>query len=152
MLSAEHRLLQKIVVVDVHQLCNKYYDIQCILTCLAPCTCVCRTLLSLKSNQRYPLPLGGNNFAFSFHTQLSHNENLSMQYTEIFFQKQKLKFSLKNFFFNACVQNIDCGYTLEPPRPGGSNEYPQSMCWIENKKNTYTSANSIFFYIKVGFN
>ena len=28
---------------------------------------------------------------------------------------------------NICVQNIDCGYTLEPPRRGGSNEYPQSM-------------------------
>ena len=22
------------------------------------------------------------------------------------------------------AQNIDCGYTLETPRPGGSNEYP----------------------------
>ena len=27
------------------------------------------------------------------------------------------------FFF----QNKDCGYSLEPPRQGGSNEYPQSM-------------------------
>ena len=25
------------------------------------------------------------------------------------------------------AQNIDCGYTLEPPLRGGSNEYPQSM-------------------------
>ena len=25
------------------------------------------------------------------------------------------------------AQNIDCGYPLEPPRRGGSNEYPQSM-------------------------
>ena len=25
-------------------------------------------------------------------------------------------------------QNIDCGNTLEPPRRGGPNEYPQSMC------------------------
>ena len=25
------------------------------------------------------------------------------------------------------AQNIDCGYTLERPRRGGSNEYPQSM-------------------------
>ena len=25
------------------------------------------------------------------------------------------------------LQNIDCGYSLEPPRRGGSNEYPQSM-------------------------
>ena len=25
------------------------------------------------------------------------------------------------------AQNIDCEYSLEPPRRGGSNEYPQSM-------------------------
>ena len=35
---------------------------------------------------------------------------------------------------------------------GGSNEYPQSMFLIKNKKNRYTPANSSFFYIKVGFN
>ena len=29
------------------------------------------------------------------------------------------------FLFSA--QNIDCGYSLEPPRRGGSNEYLQSM-------------------------
>ena len=38
------------------------------------------------------------------------------------------------------AQNIDCGYTLEPPRQGGSNEYPQSMFWSKNKKNRYTPA------------
>ena len=27
---------------------------------------------------------------------------------------------------------------LEPPRQGGSNEYPQSMFWIKNKKIRYT--------------
>ena len=32
------------------------------------------------------------------------------------------------------AQNIDCRYTLEPPRRGGSNEYPQSMFWSKNKK------------------
>ena len=26
-----------------------------------------------------------------------------------------------------CSINIDCGYSLEPPRRGGSNEYPQFM-------------------------
>ena len=32
---------------------------------------------------------------------------------------------------------------------GGSNEYPQSMFWIKNKKNRYTPENlrSFFFYI-----
>ena len=32
------------------------------------------------------------------------------------------------------AQNIDCGYTLEPPHRGGSKEYPQSMFWNKNKK------------------
>ena len=36
------------------------------------------------------------------------------------------------------AQNIDCGYTLELPRRGGSNEYPQSMFSSKNKKNRYT--------------
>ena len=42
------------------------------------------------------------------------------------------------------AQNIDCGYKLEPPRRGGSNEYPQSMFWSKNKKNRYTPANTSF--------
>ena len=32
------------------------------------------------------------------------------------------------------VQNIDCGYSLEPPYRGGSNEYPQSIFLSRNKK------------------
>ena len=33
-------------------------------------------------------------------------------------------FQQKNFdIFLIFGQNIDCGYTLEPPRQGGSNEY-----------------------------
>ena len=30
-------------------------------------------------------------------------------------------------FFLILIQNIDCVYSLEPPRQGGSNVYPQSM-------------------------
>ena len=33
--------------------------------------------------------------------------------------------------FHITAQNIDCGYSLEPPRRGGSNEYPQSMFLAE---------------------
>ena len=33
-----------------------------------------------------------------------------------FFQKQKLKISLEKIGSNIFAQNIDCGYTLEPPR------------------------------------
>ena len=37
--------------------------------------------------------------------------------------------------FHISTQNIECGYSLEPPRRGGSNEYPQSMFLSRNKKN-----------------
>ena len=66
---------------------------------------------------------------------------MSLQYTEIFKVVKNEKFQQKfldNFLIFA--QNIDCGYTLEPPRRGGSNEYPQSMFWSKNKKNSYTPA------------
>ena len=43
-------------------------------------------------------------------------------------------------FFLFFAQNIDCGYTLEPSRRGGSNEYPQSMFWSKNKKSRSTPA------------
>ena len=47
-------------------------------------------------------------------------------------------------------RNIDCGYSLEPPLRGGSNEYPQSMFLSRNKKsNIYPCKPQ--FYIKVGF-
>ena len=64
----------------------------------------------------------------------------------------KMKFSLKFSFdiFDICAQNINYGYTLEPPRRGGSNEYPQSMFWIIIKKNNrYIPVNPSF--IKVGY-
>ena len=37
-------------------------------------------------------------------------------------------FQIKNSdIFHISAKNIDCGYSLEPLRRGGSNEYPQSM-------------------------
>ena len=43
-------------------------------------------------------------------------------------QPKTEKFQIKNSdIFNISAQNIDCGYSLEPPRRGGSKEYPQSI-------------------------
>ena len=39
----------------------------------------------------------------------------------------KLGFTGVYIIFLISAQNIDCGYSLEPPRRGGSNEYLQSM-------------------------
>ena len=51
-----------------------------------------------------------------------------------FFRSKIDNFQTKIFdIFLIFAQNIDCGYTLEPPRRGGSNEYPQSMFWSKNK-------------------
>ena len=59
-----------------------------------------------------------------------HYANISVQYTAIFHGCKNDNFQM--IFFYICLifaQNIDCGYTLEPPQGGGSNEYPQSMFW-----------------------
>ena len=49
------------------------------------------------------------------------------------------------------AQNIDCGYSLESPRRGGSNKYPQSMFLSRNKENNVYPCKPQFYYIKVGF-
>ena len=43
------------------------------------------------------------------------------------FIQKKLGFAGVYLFFLFLHQYIDCGYSLEPPRRGGSNMYPQSM-------------------------
>ena len=73
------------------------------------------------------------------------------KYTENFTTK-KGKFSDKNFYIlHISDQNIDCEYSLEPPRRGGSKEYPQSMFLSRNKKNNVYPCKPQFYYIKVGF-
>ena len=59
------------------------------------------------------------------------NENTSIQiYSNIskILQPKKEKFPIKKSdIFPISSQNLDCGYSLEPPRRGGSNVYPQSV-------------------------
>ena len=57
------------------------------------------------------------------------NENLQIKNSDI---------------FHISAQNIDCGYSLEPPRRGGSNEYPQSLLLSRNEKIMYTPVNPSF--------
>ena len=55
------------------------------------------------------------------------------------------------FFFHISAQNINCGYSLEPPRRGGYNEYHNLCVLSRNKKNNVYPFKSQFYYIKVGF-
>ena len=46
----------------------------------------------------------------------AHYENTPMQYTAIFHGCKKDNFQIKNYdIYLIFAQNIDCGYTLEPP-------------------------------------
>ena len=64
---------------------------------------------------------------------------------------RQIENNLKGLFSAQSNQNIDCGYSLEPPRRGGSNDYPQSMFLSRNKKNNDYPCRPQFYYIKVGF-
>ena len=72
------------------------------------------------------------------HFLILHNitETRLFKYIENFTSKNWKKIKMKTLiFFHISAQNIDCGYSLEPPRRGGSNEYLQSMFLSRNKKN-----------------
>ena len=68
------------------------------------------------------------------------------------YRKVHQNFQIKNSdIFHISAQNIDCGYSLEPPRRGGSNEYPQSMLLSRNKENNVYPLKPQFYYIKVRY-
>ena len=47
-------------------------------------------------------------------------------------------------FFIFSLKNIDCVYSLEPPRRGSSNEYNNLNVWAEISKIMYTPVNPSF--------
>ena len=63
--------------------------------------------------------------------------------------------------FHISAQNIDCRYSLEPLRRGGSNEYHslnrlvdaalKSMFLSRNKKSNVYPCKPQFYYVEVGF-
>ena len=84
----------------------------------------------------------------------THNTLRKHTYSSILkiYNPKKGKFSdKKSDIFHISAQDIDCGYSLEPPRRGGSNEYRQSMFLSRNKKNNVYPCKPQFYYIKVGF-
>ena len=85
-------------------------------------------------------------------TETFHYENTPIQIYRKFHLLKTENFQTKNVdIFHISAQNTDCGYSLEPPQLGGSNEYPQSMFLGRNKKNNVYPCKPQFYYIKVGF-
>ena len=74
-----------------------------------------------------------------------HYENKPIQiYRKFYLQKLKISRYKNSNIIHISVQNKDCWYSLEPPRRGGSNEYPQSMFLRRNKKKMFTPVNPSF--------
>ena len=61
----------------------------------------------------------------------------------------KLGFTGVDIIFLILIKIIDCGYSLEPSRRGGSNECPQYMVWAEIwKLSEFLSDNYHFLMVK----
>ena len=59
-------------------------------------------------------------------------------------KKRKIFRKKTSDIFHIFSQNIDCGYSLEPPQRGGSNECPHSMFFSKIIKIMYTHVNPSF--------
>ena len=69
-----------------------------------------------------------------FLLQIYHYENMPIQIYRKFHLHKTENFQIKNSnIFHLSAQNTDCRYSLEPPRRGSSNKYPQSMFLSRNK-------------------
>ena len=96
--------------------CNLALNVQAVLE-MFECNCYIHTY-SPGAGADYPL---GSEFSY-------HYANMPMQYTAISHGSKNDNFQMKNCdIFLIFAQNIDFGYTLEPPHLGGSNVYPQTM-------------------------
>ena len=80
----------------------------------------------------------------------SHYEKTPIQVYWKFHKKMKV-FRKKFWFFSIFLLKTDCGYSLEPPRWGGSYKYPQSTILSKNKKNNVYPCQLQFYYKIVGF-
>ena len=80
-----------------------------------------------------------------------HYENMPIQIYRKFSHQKNENFQIKiSDIFHISAQNIDCGYSLEPPRRGGSNGYPHSMFLSRNKEIIYTPVKPSFTIQKWG--
>ena len=77
--------------------------------------------------------------------RLHHNINMPMQCKYF----SKFEMFQSNLFYSFAFKTHISDYTLEPPRPDSSKEYPQSMFGSKLRKNVY-HCNHPLFYIMWG--
>ena len=73
-----------------------------------------------------------------------------MQYTAIFYSCKNVHFQMKFFnIFLIFAQNIDCGYTLEPPHEAVLTS-SHNLCFGAKIRKKVYPCKPQFYYIKVG--
>ena len=87
-----------------------------------------------------------------YFTMIDITKTRLFKYIENFTSKNVKKNQIKNAdIFHISAQNIDCGYSLEPPRLGGFNENHNPCFLSRNNKNNVYPCKPPFYCIKVGF-
>ena len=96
----------------------------------------CITTLYFSPEVRYyvNIPMW-NIYILAITLDMPHYGNTPIQIYWKFYHQNLKVFRENSDIFHISAQNIDCEYSLEPHRRGGSNEYPQSMFLSRNKKN-----------------
>ena len=88
-------------------------------------------------------------FSLYIFARVNHHETYNFDPLRPHFYIVKLGFTGIYIIFLIFAQNIDCGYSLEPPLRGGSNKYPQSMFWAEIWKiSDFLYENFLFLVVK----
>ena len=57
-------------------------------------------------------------------------DNASQKHVRVMYYIAKLGYAGINLFFLFLLQNIDCGYSLEPPHRGGSYVFEQKGSYV----------------------
>ena len=68
---------------------------------------------------------------------------------EFHYEKMKIQIKISGIL-HISAQKTECGYSLEPPRRGGANVYPQSMFLSRNKTNNVYLYKPSFYIQKWG--
>ena len=78
------------------------------------------------------------------HTDIQRETIIPHHYCVAGYKKENVLIKKFCYFFHISAQIIDCEYSLEPPRQGGSIEYQQSILFTRNMTNNVYPVNPSF--------
>ena len=116
-------LLRSKVIQKVHVLCKQITNIYALEYAIQDCLQSVFTMYHFVSRGEQQHYSG----EFFIVRNITKTRRYNIDPLKPHFYVIKLGFTGYTLFFLFLLKNIDCGYSLEPPRRGGSNVYPQSM-------------------------